>query len=517
MKKRNNKLFGVVIMVGLLGLGGYLWLRGKPEIRKEQVGVPVVNCPDCNVVLITLTNLRYDHVSSNGYSRKTTPNIDALSKEGIIFDNAFSHASWTLPESMSIYTSLYPFQHGVMNRYDGSALSKETPTIIDVLKKSGYLTAAFTGGFDYDPAYGLTDRFDYHDECSKGEIETYPRQESRVPGGVYNYGELSCAAPLAIDWLKQNSKKKFFLHVQGFDAHCPFSQNGGEMFDPGYDGEVDFSSCLTTLTKNEPKMDEGERKYVAGTMKDNRKETVWLTNRDIKHLVALYDESIFTADAEVGKIIDELKTQGVWDKTIVIVTSEHGDNFGKYGIFMRGGPSKGTFYDDVLHIPLVIKTPGVNAIRVKELVAQVDLMPTILGLLNVVAPEKIEGQNIMQVVATGQPAHEYVYAGSRYMPGTMFLDKGGITKVEVVRGLDWKLMRETFYEPVSRVGFPVGGEWLSNMNKEENLKIQRVDTELFQVSKDPEELTDLTNREPKMLKKMMELLDNWSRKINEKK
>lgn len=87
-------------------------------------------CKDCNVIVITLTNLRYNQMSQNGYLRPTTPNLDSLAQESLVFNNAFSHSSWTLAEGISLFTSLYPFKHGVMDRYDGSVLSPNIPTFL---------------------------------------------------------------------------------------------------------------------------------------------------------------------------------------------------------------------------------------------------------------------------------------------------------------------------------------------------------------------------------------------------
>ena len=157
-----KKVFKIALLTFalLLVLTFLLTFPASPFLKIANPLSKIDICRDCNVIFITMTNLRYDHMSFNGYSRPTTPNLDKLAKESLVFDNAFSHASWTLPEAISIYTSLYPYQHGVMNRYDGSTLSKDTPTLIEVLKKAGYTTAAFTGGFDYNTDFGLTNRFD---------------------------------------------------------------------------------------------------------------------------------------------------------------------------------------------------------------------------------------------------------------------------------------------------------------------------------------------------------------------
>src|SRR5688572_24559001 len=113
-----------------------------------------------NLILIALTNTRADHLGCYGYSRNTSPNIDKLARRSVVFKNAFTHASWTLPASVSLFTSTYPFTHGLMNRERTQPLTSSAMTFIDVLKTNGYVTAAFVGNRDYSAKFGHTARFD---------------------------------------------------------------------------------------------------------------------------------------------------------------------------------------------------------------------------------------------------------------------------------------------------------------------------------------------------------------------
>jgi len=388
-------------------------------------------CKDCNVILVTLTNLRYAHLSQNGYFRPTSPNLDALAKESIVFDNAFSHSSWTLPEAMSLYTSLYPFQHKVMDRYLGSTLAKDIPTLVDVLNANGYKTAAFTGGFDYNPAFGLMDRFSEHQECQEGPVQ------------VDDYGKLTCVIPKALDWIKNNPARKFFVHIQGFDAHCPFSGASGAMYDKDYKGTVDYSRCLWTFDRTEPQTIDGKMYYPVYSPITEGKMSVLLGEEDINHLVALYDESITLSDALIGSFLEEVESMGLNNNTIIIFTSEHGDMFGKHGRFMRGGPLRGTFYDDVLHIPLFIKHPKVSPTRLDGLVEQIDIAPTLLDFLSLPKEPFFYGESIVPLITEGKEIHEYIFGGSEYHPqadNPYFTES---TRVEAVRSKKFKLIKET--------------------------------------------------------------------------
>lgn len=447
-------------------------------------------CPDCNILLITMTNLRFDHMSGNGYFRPTTPNLDKLLKESLVFDNAFSVASWTLPDTMSIYTSLYPPEHGVMNRYDGSTLGAKTTTLIDVLKKAGWGTAALTGGFDYNQKFGLTSRVHFYDECAKGELPSYPRQKELRGGGPARYGEFGCTVPLALDRLRKSSEGRFFVHVQGFDAHCPFSQAGGKMYDRDYKGTIDYSDCLWTFDRAEPVVREGKTYYKVSSSKaiDG---FVLLSERDIKHLVALYDESITLADQELGKLVMELKNLGLWDNTIVIFASEHGDMFGKHGRFMRGGPIRGTFYDDVLHVPLLIRHPKIAPSKIEGLVSHVDLMPTILDFLGLSSPTPMSGNSLLPLINKGQEVNEYIFAGSRFDAGADNPWFGKGTKIFSIRDKKWKLISETVFE--------------ENGTSSELI-------ELYDIEQDKEELQNLAKAKPDIVSQLKSKLPGWAKK-----
>lgn len=444
-------------------------------------------CKDCNVIFITLTNLRYDHLSSNGYFRPTSPQLDDLAKESIVFDNAFSHASWTLTEGISLYTSLYPYQHKMMARADGSVLPRNVITLVDVLNNNGYKTAAFTGGFDYDPKFGLMNRFGEYQGCEdEGKTVT-----------VSVYGKLSCTVPKALEWIKNNASEKFFVHVQGFDAHCPFSQEGGYIYDKEYKGAVDYSKCLWTFDKTKPQVIDAKLYYPVYSPDTKGKTPVLLGQDDIQHLVALYDESITLSDALLGSFLEGIKSMGLYENTIIIFTSEHGDMFGKDGRFMRGGPLRGTMYDDVLHVPLFIKHPKLKAQRIDGLVEQIDVMPTILDFLSLKKDFSQEGKTLIPLIREGKQVRQYVFAGSEYNPGgdSQYFPEN--TRIETIRSKEFKLIKESF---------------ISADSFKETL-------ELYDMINDKEELNNLatTTQENTLARQAFQelqaLLSDWSEKM----
>ncbi len=435
-------------------------------------------------------------MSSNGYFRPTTPNLDKLAKESLVFDNAFGHSSWTLPESMSIYTGLYPYQHGIMNRYDGSKLPAAVPTLIDILNSNGYKTAAFTGGFDYNLQFGLTNRFNEYEECAKGAQQPfYPRQSGpRVTVGPSQYGEFNCTIPKAIEWLKTNFNKKFFLHVQGFDAHCPFSQKGGYIYDNDYTGSIDYSDCLWTFDRTNPVIKNGKTFYPVYSAKTGTSSAVLLGERDIDHLIAVYDEAITFADGLIGQLLYEVQNMGLDNKTIIAFTSEHGDMFGKHGRFMRGGPLRGTFYDDVLHIPLIIKHPKIAPKRLDGLAEHVDLVPTLLDFLGLRLQSDAPGKSLNPLIFQNKEINSYVYAGSEFTPADnnpYFFKK---TKVDAIRNKQWKLIQETIFDSAMQ-----------------NNHLQTV--ELYDIVNDKEELYNLASTKKSIVNDLNSKLSSWLKTV----
>lgn len=479
-----KKLLIIFIISLFLGILFAILIGGELKVVEKSKLNDSFLCKDCNVILISLTNLRYDHLSGNEYFRPTTPNLDAFAKESLVFDNAFSHSSWTLPEGISIFTSLYPYQHGLMNRFNGSVLSKDTITLIDVLNDNGYRTAAFTGGFDYDPLFGLTNRFGEYQECTKEGAE-----EEKLT--AWGYGKIGCTIPKALGWIKNNLDTKFFVYVQGYDVHCPFSQQGGYMYDKDYKGTIDFSNCLWTFDKSEPVIKDGKTYYPVFSPKTKGQASILLSEEDITHLVALYDESITLSDVLIGSLLEEIKRMGLDDKTIIIFTSEHGDMFGKHGRFMRGGPLRGTLYDDVLHVPLMIKHPKLKSGRFDELVEHIDIMPTLLNFLSFKKPSSLQGKSLIPLISENKEVHQYVFAGTEYNPGIDNIYFNESTRVEAIRGREWKLIKETLISQDLPSSF----------------------LELYNLINDKEELYNLADAEKDILDNLRLRLSNWSEKM----
>jgi arylsulfatase A-like enzyme len=298
--------------------------------------------------------------------------------------------------------------------------------------------------------------------------------------------------PKAITWLNTHANDTFFLHVQGFDAHCPFSQKPTTNFDPGYTGNVDYSGCLWTFEQTTSKIINGQPYYSVYSQNEPGKQ-VLLSPGDVTQLVARYDEGIYSADTSIGALLNTIRQLHLNNKTIIIFTSEHGDMFGKYGRFMRGGPLRGTFYDDVLHVPLIIQLPGVAPAKRAALTSHIDLAPTILDLLGLASIPSFEGKSLRPVLAKDADINSAVYAGSKFSPGTDNFYFTQASTVNVIRTKEWKLIQET----------------LLDQSNKKNI----VTEELYHVSADKEEMTNLAGTDPAMLNQMRQQLDAWVKRV----
>lgn len=448
---------------------------------------PPPSCPGCSLVVIALTNLRYDRLSSNGYDRAITPNLDAFASSSVVFTNAYTVASWTLPSAVSMYSSLYPFQHGVMSRYDGSSLDRSRLTLLEKLKGAGFRTAAFTGGFDYAPAFGLTDRFDHHAGCA-------PPGADETRGDPFLYGRLACVVPKALEWIEANAGARFFVLLQAFDAHCPFDGKG-RFFDGPYEGPVRTDSCYMTFERAEGFERGGKRFHrVHERRPDGILREAVLGPDDVRRLVALYDEEVAEADERIGGFLRELARRGLEDRTLVVVVSEHGDLFGEHGRFMRAGPVRGAFYEEVLHVPLMFRHPGLAPRRVESLASLVDFAPTVSEALGLAPDEHWEGVSLAPALAEGRAVREEAFAGSKFTPALRNAFFAYPTRAEAVRRGDWKLIRETVYYSTRTA----------------------VATSLFDLAADPVEARDLSSVERRTAGSLEKSLDRWRRKTRAK-
>ena len=452
---------------------------------------------DYNIIIISATNIGANHLGTYGYERDTSPNIDALAKESLVFDNFFAPASWTLPTGISLFTSLYPYQHGVMVRLldrrgvPTERLNPKIMTLIDLLKDNGYVTGAFTGRFDYRPSFGLTNRFDFY---TSSQENTNSKDTKIKFVEDRRFGHMADVVLDASEWIDQNKGKKFFLFLQGYETHCPFSPKksydkmfvnftienlkvGPEYCYRGFHNNGSYISFTTTLVNE---------------TKGKLFRQVKLSKKDLDFLEAQYDAEIRYVDDTIGYFVEELKKKGIFNETIIVLLSEHGEMFAKHGRFGRAGTVRGTLYDDVIHIPLIIRHPELGPGRIDQLVQIIDIMPTLLDFIGVDTQTRMQGKSLTPLLYENKTINEEIYGGSVY--GTIsFPYYEARTINEFLRTEDFKIMHELTL--------------FLNGSIEEKY-------ELYDISSDKEEQNNIIHKKIEVASALKNKLTKWSKKIN---
>ncbi len=310
-----------------------LYLTGErsPGEAAEPAGRP-------NLVLVSLDTLRADHLDLYGYERATSPNLDRLACDSLVFTQALSASTWTLPSTASMVTGLLPSQHGATSIH--APLAPRVLTLAERLAAAGYRTAAFTDGGFLDPRWGFAQGFERYDSTA---------------GKAWQYKDAAPIFSAASDWLRANRFRPFFLFLQTYEIHEPYVNREGfadPFFDPHYAGPL--GDVVRIDNEDEPPAPE-----------------------DLLHVVALYDGGIARADHYLGAVLDTLARTGLDRDTAVIVTSDHGEEFLEHG---RMEHTEGHVYDPNVRVPLVVRPPGGTAgRRVARTVSGLDVTPTLLA------------------------------------------------------------------------------------------------------------------------------------------
>lgn len=290
-----------------------------------------------HIVLVTIDTLRADHLGCYKYQGGKTPNIDQLAKEGVVFEHAYTPTPITLPAHTSIMTGLYPQSHGVYNNAT-YYLSPSAVTLAEVLKGAGYRTAAFIGSYVLHSRYGLNQGFQLYNDYLP-----HVEQSAKTLHNLYDERKAEETTALAIEWLSNNRESPCFLWIHYFEPHAPYLPPpvfGLEYKDQPYDGEIAYvDKCL-------------------------------------------------------GSLIEGIKDMNIYDQTLFVVTSDHGEGLGEHeemthGVFL---------YDTTLHIPLIIRLPGIEPVRVSELCRIIDIYPTILEYSKLSHPEHINGVSLLPLI-----------------------------------------------------------------------------------------------------------------------
>jgi arylsulfatase A-like enzyme len=310
-----------------------------------------------NLILLNIDTLRPSHLGRFGYPRDTSPFLDRFAQECVLFEQTESQASWTPPSVGTLFTSLYPPQHGSLGK-DRIPLPEANLTLAEILRQAGYRTAAFSASPFITPDYGFGQGFEVF---GFEKIEHAPALNARV-----------------LPWLEEHGSEPFFLYIMYFDPHHhyqplpPFDRK----FQNGPDGKPLWNP-------------ERFRDHPPRVMKLDQR----VDRETFEYLRSEYDGEIGVVDQALEELIEKLRETGRLDHSVLVITSDHGEEFLDHGRFGHGR----TLYEEVLRVLLLVRTPSLPrpGLRVPRLARVLDIMPTALDLLGVPAPANLEGKSLV--------------------------------------------------------------------------------------------------------------------------
>jgi len=372
---------------------GFSYFIDQAVLHDEAPATPSASTHTTNLILITLDTVRADHLSLYGYERDTTPNLRAFAKHATLYTNAVATGDMTLATHASIFTGLYPRQHGA--HYDlpkhpwGRPLASNFSTLAEILSASGYITMGVVSNSAFlDREHGFQQGFQHYDQRvavpflaqtlpfflrhsirnllvrfdSRHEFEQSHRRAEEINRALF---------PLLSN--VSRNQRPFFLFANYMDAHWPYLPP--PPFDTTYPGK---DKPLPWAVWHPIR-------------RDVMNLTRTLTEREYGHMVSQYDGGIAYLDMHLGDLIAILRTLGLYDNCMIIITSDHGEVFGRRNLVGHGV----SVYQDQVHVPLLIKYPNDDQPRVvDEVVSVVDLMPTVLDVLGLQVPANLPGQSL---------------------------------------------------------------------------------------------------------------------------
>ncbi|MFH0935282.1 MAG: sulfatase [Candidatus Omnitrophota bacterium] len=425
MEKIKNNLF-LFIVITVFGIFAVFVFRYYQVSKKKA-----------NIILLIIDCLRADHLGCYGYARDTSPHIDKLAQEGVLFSNVFSQAGYTTASIPSIFTSKFPLSHGVWLPAKHK-LSDEEITLAEILKDNGYNTAAFTGGGFTSHLYGFDQGFDLYQEVEWGDIK-------EINNLVFN-------------WLEQNQNKEkpFFLFLHCYTVHEPFNppEPFASMYTSNYQGQFKGARLDSVLFEK------------------IRKKPLDYNSEDIDYIISQYDGGIRYYDENIGELLKKIEGLKLFSNTIVILTSDHGQDFMEHGTI-----SHRDIYDVGIHVPLIVRTPYLlpNNKKINALVRSIDIFPTILDMVALLGKNDIaiEGNSLLPAMLGQNVRKEHPV----YSLGADNDNRGRIS----LRTRNWKL--------------------IATRKKNEY--------ELYNLKNDPGELINLVSTEKEQFKVLKQKLDNY--------
>jgi len=397
-----------------------------------------------NVLILVVDALRPDHMGCYGYKLPTSPTMDALARRGVLFMDATSGSSYTRAAVPSIFASVYPGAHGVLDQgNDVQMLSDEYETLAETLKERGYATAAFAPNPSLNLAFNFDQGFDLYDDDFKIGV-----------AGVQDHETATKINERTLAFLRANKEKPYFAYLHYRDVHAPYVPP------PPYDKMFDRPGKGRPLTEYEYK----------SQPPDMRKP---VRHRDLDTYIELYDGEIRYTDDHLARFLETLSKEGFLDDTVIFLTADHGESFLEHRSWTHGSG----LYEELTRVPLVLVLPGEKhkGQRVTAPVHTTDIYPSVLEMLEIEIPSQVQGRSLFEAIEgkadPKRPVFSEALVSRRHRPWNF-------GQLIAVRSEGWKLI----YNRWSRSG------------------------ELYNLAQDPGETRDLVNVERERARNLLRMI-----------
>ncbi|MCP4658747.1 MAG: sulfatase-like hydrolase/transferase [bacterium] len=420
-----------------------------------------------NVFLIVIDTVRADHLSSYGYDRRTSPHIDRLAKEGVLYEDCISASSWTLPAHASLFTGLFPRDHHTTS--ENWTLDESYDTLAELLREAGYHTGGFSNNVWTNDVSGLKRGFDTFREMWREQADRKRGISFDDPTDDMGAAKTNEEIFAWLDGLPDKNRP-FFVFINYFEPHLPYR--------PTRPHDADF------LAKG---VDQGTirrlRSFYSPREYGYILDVPWMkvSAKEIEILTALYDGEIAYVDSIIDQLVKGLGSRDLLDDTLLVITSDHGEHLGEHHMLGH----KLSVYDPLLRVPLILWNPGriPAGVRITTQVQAHDVFGTILDVTGV-------RDGVLPRLPFEDRAHDYTFAELAYprifleviakeIPGW---DAGAFARsLKAVRGQRYKLI------------------WSSDERPE-----------LYDVVDDPDESRNLAGTQPAVLEKMQKVLESFN-------
>jgi len=460
--------------------------------------------PRPNVILIVMDTVRADHLSSYGYYRKTTPNIDKMARRGVLYENAFTAAPWTPPSHASIFTGKYPSHHKTIGK--DVRFKKENTSLAEILSRNGYQSIGVTCCQLLGLESGFEEGFDEFIELKPSSLLSFKLDKLYYKDSIRNliYGPdkgTYQATEFIKNFLKRNYTKKrpFFLFVNYFNSHTPYDppRPFKKRFYGGFDEsrfhikEILLNKVRRTAEKiSDHNLDIRRLRWIAsggGGFAFAAKKTS-VSEKEWEVVKSWYDGEVAYLDYHIGNLVDFLYEKDIFDDTFFIITSDHGENFGEHGLAVH--PL--CVYDSLLRVPLIMSNPDLTpkGKTISNLVSTVDIFPTIMDLLDIKFDEKINGKSLYPF--EDREIHDFICA-----------EYGGL-HTRGFRGLkSWKIASK-IKDILGEID--KGCKCIRTLTYKYILSLQK--EELYNIRDDPFEQEDISRKSPEIVDSLKRQLEN---------